>query len=242
MRILLSAAVLAVLLSGAASAATLTHDYEFNGSAVTDAVGSIDGALFGDATVSGGYLHLDGDGDYAELDGAIFPYAPTADFSVYFAFTGHNPQFDYTEVVSQDGGSFYVGQDPGGNIRVGDGALSIGVAFPSDAGAHGFLLTSSTSGSKLYIDNAIVWTAMGYVSSYPNIGSVARFGRQYGGYGEYFQGDIDAVRVFDGIATYAEASGEPAGVPEPTSWLTMLGGFFLIGTALRRAQRKLRFA
>ena len=232
----------AALLANAASAATLTHDYEFSGSAVTDSVGGVDGALHGDATVSGGYLHLDGDGDYAELAGAIFPYAPTTDFSVYFAFTGHNPQFNYTEVVSQDGGSFYVGQDPGGTIRVGDGALSTGVAFPAGSGDHGFLLTSSTTGTHLYIDNALVWTAMGYVSSYPNVNSVARFGRQYGPHSEFFQGDIDAVRVFDGIATYAEASAAPGGVPEPANWVMMLGGFALTGAGLRRARRNPHFA
>ncbi|HMI18248.1 MAG TPA: PEPxxWA-CTERM sorting domain-containing protein [Sphingomonas sp.] len=232
----------AFLLANAASAADLVHDYEFNGSSVTDSVGGINGALFGDASVSGGYLHLDGDGDYAQLDSAIFPYAPTTDFSLYFAFTGHNPQFNYTEVVSQDGGSFYVGQDPGGNVRVGDGAGSIPVAFPSGSGPHDFLLTSSASGSHLYIDGTLVWNGVGYTSSYPNPGSVTRFGRQYGPHSEFFQGDIDAIRLYDGIATYAEASGVRAAVPEPAGWAMMLGGFGLIGGLMRHARRNLRFA
>jgi hypothetical protein len=230
------------LLANAASAADLVHDYEFNGSGVTDSVGGVDGALFGDASVSGGYLHLDGDGDYAQLDGAIFPYAPSNDFSLYFAFTGHNPQGNYTEIVSQDGGSFYVGQDPGGNIRVGDGALSTGVAFPSGSGPHGMLLTSSAAGTHLYIDGTDVWDAMGYVSSYPNPGSVTRFGRQYGPHGEFFQADIDSIRVFNGVATYAEASQSVGGVPEPASWAMLVGGFGLIGAALRSTRRKRAFA
>jgi hypothetical protein len=232
----------ALLLANTASAADLVHDYEFNGSDVTDSVGGVGGALFGNATVSGGYLHLDGDGDYAQLDSAIFPYAPSTDFSLYFAFTGHNPQGDYTEVVSQDGGSFYVGQDPGGNIRIGDGGGSTGIAFPTGAGPHDFLLTNSAGGSHLYIDGTLVWNAGGYVSSYPYGGSVTRFGRQYGGYGEFFQGDIDAIRLYDGVATYAEASQSVGGVPEPKSWAMLVGGFGMIGATLRSTRRKRAFA
>ena len=238
----LYASLAALALAGTANAQTLVHDYEFDGSAVTDSVGGVNGTLYGGATVSGGYLHLDGSDDFVQLDGAIFPYAPTNDFSLYFAFTGHNPQYNYTEVVSQDGGSFYVGQDPGGNIRVGDGAGSIGVAFPGGSGPHGFLLTSTTGGTNLYIDGALAWSGGGYVSSYPYGGSVTRFGRQYGGWAEYFQGDIDTVRVFDGVATWAQASGSVGNVPEPASWALMLGGFGLTGLGLRATRRKRAFA
>jgi len=238
---LLCAAVLGGLSSFSASAATLVHDYEFNGNGVTDAAGGVDGALFGDATVSGGYLHLDGDGDYAQLNAPIFPYAPTNDFSVYFAYSGHPAQPGiYTEVVSQDGGNFYVGSDPSGNIRIGDGYLSVPVAFP--IGAHAFLVTSSTvSGTRLYIDGTLAFSGAGVVSSSPGGGSVTRFGRQFGPHAEFFHGDIDAIRMFTGVATYAEAAGA-GGVPEPASWAMMLTGFGLAGMAMRRTRAKLRFA
>ncbi len=229
------------LLSISASAATLVHDYEFNGSGVTDSAGSVDGALFGDAAVSGGYLHLDGDGDYAQLSTPIFPYAPTNDFSIYFAYSGHTAQPGiYTEVVSQDGGNFYVGSDPAGNIRLGDGYGSIPVVFP--LGAHAFLVTSSAvNGTRLYIDGTLAFSGAGVMSSYPWGGSATRFGRQFGPHAEFFRGDIDAIRMFTGVATYAEAAGI-GGVPEPASWAMMLAGFGLAGMAMRRTRGKLRFA
>jgi phage-related tail fiber protein len=225
MRVTLLCAAALAAFSVPAAAADLVHDYEFNGNAVTDSVGGVDG-----------------DGDYAQLDSAIFPYAPSNDFSLYIAFTGHSPQYNYTELVSQDGGSFYLGQDPGGNIRIGDGALSVPVAFPTGTGAHGMLLTSSASGSHLYIDGSLVWSGGGYTSSYPNPGSITRFGRQYGPYGEYFQGDIDAIRLFIGTAAYAEASGSVGVVPEPPSWAMMLAGFGLAGATLRSNRRNRAFA
>jgi hypothetical protein len=241
MRQLLLVACAAFAFAGTAHAQTLIHDYEFNGSGVTDSVGGVNGTLFGDATVSGGYLHLDGDGDYAQLDGAIFPSAGT-DFSVYFAYTGHNAQpGTYTEVVSQDGGSFYIGTDPGGNIRVSD-AFGVGTAFPT-GGDHAFLMTNSTiNGTRLYIDGSLVFSSGGTVASSPYGGSIARFGRQYGGWGEYFQGGIDAVRVFDGVASWEQASANVGAVPEPASWTLMLGGFGLAGLSLRGTRRKRAFA
>jgi hypothetical protein len=241
MRKLLAASFAALAFAGAASAQTLIHDYEFNGSAVTDSVGGVNGTLYGDATISGGALWLDGDGDYAELAGAIFP-SSSADFSVYFAYTGHNAQPGiYTEVVSQDGGSFYIGSDPGGNFRISDRYLGTAVGFPT--GAHDVLMTSgSATGTRLYVDGALVFSSGSVVASSPGGGSVARFGRQYGPYGEFFQGGIDTIRVFDGIASYEQASGPVDGVPEPASWALMLGGFALAGATMRSARRKRAFA
>jgi hypothetical protein len=240
MRSFLGVSLAALAFAGAANAQTLIHDYEFDGTGVVDSVGGVNGTLFGDATVSGGALWLDGDGDYAQLAGAIFPGSNT-DFSVYFAYKGHNAQpGTYTEVVSQDGGSFYIGSDPGGNIRVSD---NFGVASPFPTGDHAFLMTNSTvDGTRLYIDGSLVFSSGVVVASNPYGGSVARFGRQYGGWGEYFQGGIDAVRVFDGIASWDQASGAVGDVPEPASWALMLGGFGLAGLSLRGTRRKRAFA
>jgi hypothetical protein len=229
MKKLILAALLTSGVGASAHAATLTHAYEFNsGLTAIDSVGSVNGTLFGDASISGGYLHLDGDGDYVEL-ASIFP-SSSIDFSVFFTFAGHNAQGNYTEVVSQEGGHFYIGQDPGGTIRLSDAFLNTGVAFPT-GGTHSFLLTNSGSGTQLFIDGASVFTSAGNVGSSGT--GTARFGRQFGGYSEWFQGNIDTIRVFDGVATYAEAS-SIGNVPEPAAWALMIGGFGAVGAASRR--------
>ena len=236
------ATLAATLMAGTAPAATLIHAYEFNGTGATtavDSVGGVDGTLYGDASVSGGYLHLDGAGDYVEL-ASIIPSNSTA-FSVFFTYTGHNPQSNYTEVVSQEGGHFYIGQEPGGIIRLSDNFQNTGVAFPANGGTHSFLLTNDPgTGAQLFIDGSLVFPASGTVGVVGSSGTgTARFGRQFGGYEEWFQGNIDTIRVYSGVASYSEAAGA---VPEPASWAMMLGGFGLLGAAIRRASAKVRFA
>jgi hypothetical protein len=200
--------------------------------------------LYDNASVSGGYLHLDGSGDYVEL-GAIIP-SSTTDFSLYFSFVNHGAQLGtYTEVVSQDGGSFYIGSDPSGYLRVTDAYTSTSVLFPVDGNAHSFLLTNTAAFSALYIDGgAAIWSTAGPLASSPSPGSVARFGRQYGPHAEYFQGNIDAIRVFDGVATFAEASrgAGTSAAPEPATWLMMLGGFGMLGATMRRRKASVSFA
>lgn len=220
-----------LMLASAAPAATIIHDYEFDGSGVTDSVGGADGALYNGASVGGGYLTLDGVDDYVEL-AAIFPDQSTA-FSVYVSFIDHAPQVSYREVVSQDGGSFYFGQNADGRFRFTDSDYDAGGPFfPNDGLAHDLLLTTNGSNdSNLYLDGTLIFHKDGQLASSPGPGSRARFGRQYGPHGEYFQGRLDAVRVFSGVASYADASGA---VPEPASWAMMLGGFFMVGAAVRR--------
>jgi len=49
--------------------------------------------------------------------------------------------------------------------------------------------------------------------------------------------------VFDGVATFAEASRGPTSpAPEPASWLMMVGGFGLLGAAMRRRKASIAFA
>jgi hypothetical protein len=222
------------MFASTAPAATLIHDYEFNGSGVTDSVGGVDGTLFNGASVGGGYLTLDGVDDYAEL-AAIVPDRNSA-FSVYVSFVGHTAQSSYRELVSQDGGSFYFGQNADGRFRFTDSDASAGGPyFPNDGLAHDLLLTTNgLDDSNLYLDGTLIFHKDGQLASSPTLGSLARFGRQYGGNGEYFQGSLDAVRVFSGVAGHAEAVGA---VPEPASWAMMVGGFGAIGGAMRARRR-----
>jgi hypothetical protein len=229
------------LIASTSQAATLVHDYEFAADSTTtfyDSVGSVNGTLNNGATVSGGYLLLDGSNDYGKFDSLVFPTGGTS-FSLFFSFTDHTNQGTYAEVVSQDGGSFYIGQDPSNHFRVSDSNLSTSAVFPSDGATHGVLLTNNGVNSRVYVDGALVFTGSPVASTAS--GGSAYVGKQYSCCGEYFQGSIDAIRIYSGIASYAEASTAPA-VPEPASWAMMIGGFGMTGAAMRRTRAKLRFA
>ena len=63
-----------------ARAATLVHEYKFNGD-TTNSVGSINGTLEGGATASGGVLSLNGTTGYVQLSGFA---VPTGAFSIAF--------------------------------------------------------------------------------------------------------------------------------------------------------------
>jgi hypothetical protein len=139
------------------------------------------------------------------------------------------------------GQGFYVG-NISGNIRLTD-QYPGGIPVSFLAGAHDILLTSGGgNGAKLFLDGTQVFSAAADLVL-NNQGSNTRFGSQFSPYGESYTGTLDNIRVFSGIASYAQAStaGGPA-VPEPSAWLLMLGGFGLMGAALRRRPRMLATA
>jgi hypothetical protein len=243
MRYPVLASFAAVALAGGASAQTLIHDYEFDTASTTrfyDSVaGGTDGSLYNGASVSGGSLHLDGVNDFAQFDSLVFPAGNTA-FSVFFTFENHTVDAGYyAEVVSQDGGSFYIGQI-GSGTRVSDAHGSTSTPFPMDGGRYSYLLTNDGSTATLSINGVQVWSDTA-VSSTASGGS-AYIGRQYSCcYGEFFQGDIDNLRIFSGVTSWEQAS-NIGGVPEPASWAMMLAGFGLAGASMRAARRKHAFA
>jgi hypothetical protein len=232
------AILVACLLSGSATAATLIHDYQFS-DGVTDSAGSSDGWLSGAATVSGGKLILNG--GFAGFDEYLLPSSGA--FSLYVSFVANSSQGYYTEMVSQGNSGqpgFYLGI-VGDDIRLTDNyAGGIGQPFPKDNQAHDILLTTGNGTSQVFVDGASVWSAVGNVNPGSTGGAHTVFGGQFGGGWESFIGSIDTVRIFDGVATYSEATA--GGVPEPASWAMMLGGFGLIGAAMRRRQVRVRFA
>ena len=69
-----AAALTVVLGSSAAHAATLVHPYDFS------ETGGATGTLTGNASIAGGVLSLDGDGDAATFATLLIPFA--GDFSV----------------------------------------------------------------------------------------------------------------------------------------------------------------
>ncbi len=228
----------AVLLAAAApAAATLTHAYEFSGSAVTDSVGTENGTLNGGATVSGGMLHLDGIDDSVGFGAYLVPTGGAA-FSVFIRVDGQPDPGNHTEIVSQafSGGGFYIGTAPGGGIRLTDAFTSTGVAYQS--GTRDLLLTSGAGGIKFYIDGGLVFSNAGAAASAAG-GSFTRFGQQFAPYAEFFRGDIDAIRIYDSVILPGDVA-EPSGVPEPATWTLMIAGFGVAGVVGRRQRRRVR--
>lgn len=229
---------MAVALAGSAKAATLTHDYAFNAastSVITDTVGGANGTLQGGATVSGGLLHLDGIDDYAQLSSFAVPTTGGA-YSLCVKYQNHTSQSGIVEMVSQGasaGPGFYLGQFRDGNVRLADQFyLGIPAPFPSDGGVHDILLNSDTGSTRVFVDGALVFSASQYLYS-PFAGTATRFGAQFGPHGEYFQGDLDRVRIYTGLAKVSEARSSPSGIPEPTAWSLMLAGLGALGGAMR---------
>ena len=215
------------------SAAVILHEYKFNGS-VTDSVGTVDGALFGDAYISNGALHVDGVGDYAELSGKIIPTDGSA-FSVTFSAKQLSNQPGYREIISQGqsgGPGFYIGHTPGGNLRISDNFSSTTVPFPNDGEFHDFALVVSNLSVEFFIDGSSVFLATG-ANLFPlgASGSNTRFGTQFSTFPEYFHGIIDNVRVYDGALAQDEL---PLSIPLPGALELFLAGLIGIGWLQRR--------
>ena len=180
------------------------YQFTFTGTSTTSVsafVGSATGTFYG-AVLSSNRLYLDG-ASYVEFVGASL--IPTSgDWTVTLWAQQLSLQTGaYTELFSQGaaGNAIYLGQDSSTrNIRCGDGwvVTSPAIQFPSDLALHHYTLTSSSSGSyaKLYIDGVLKASKTGALPA-PSGGTSTRFGRQYGGNFEYFNGYLDDFRVFN---------------------------------------------
>ncbi len=218
------------------TAAALIHSYDFNSGTVTDSVGGIDGALVGDAAIVGGVLSLDGNGDYAQLNGYAVPTGLT-DFSVSIdAQALGGLKNDFVEMISQGSSSlgaphgFYMGYKADGTMRFGDGFLSTPVVFPTDGLFHTYVLTSQVGvGTNVYIDGALVFSSA--IALNNNAGGIqTRFGEQFC-CTEYFRGNLDNIKIYDGALSASEISGV---VPLPAGGLLLLTGVAML---YRRSKR-----
>jgi|JI102314A1RNA_FD_contig_31_6095624_length_922_multi_4_in_0_out_0_1 hypothetical protein len=206
--------------------ATLIHHYDFS-SGVNDLVGSANGVLLGNASVSSGSLNLDGDGDWVQFDSQLVP--SSGSFSVALFGLRTSDLSNYTEMISQgsSGPGFYIGTDPTGKIRLGDQWPSTGVNF----GAVGILThyalvaDASTGSSKLFVDGQLVASLASAINGSSG-GTNTRLGRQFDPYGEYFMGSVDDVRIYSGALTASEVVALANSIPEPATY-----GLFAIGLA-----------
>ena len=236
---LIPRSLLCVALAMSANAATLIHYYPFTVDA-SDQAGTDHGTLQGGASVSGGVLNLDGTNDHVTFAAHLIPGAGS--FSVWMSskvgFAG--PVGGIMEMISQggSGSAFYLGP-AGTTTRVGDNWTSAYTPFPSDGLWHNYAVTVDAVNdiTRLYIDGSQV--------SFINIeighgagGTHTFLGKQYSTHGEYWNGQIDNVRIYTGELTPGEITALNGGgseVPEP--WTMALTGAGLIVVGLGRKLR-----
>ncbi len=139
--------------------ATPLHHYNFDGTGVTDSIGSAHGLLHGNAALASGMLTLDGTNSYVQFAEKLIP---TANFSVAFFAQELLPASDRAEIISQGwmfGPGFYFGYyPPARSLRAGDQWQNTGQTFPGDGLLYHYAVTTDLLGARLYIDGSCVAT------------------------------------------------------------------------------------
>jgi subtilisin-like proprotein convertase family protein len=147
-------------------------------------------------------LRLDGVDDYVVVSpGPVIPIS--GDFTVE-AWAFLNPgATGAREILSQGtgGNAFYIGM-ANGVVRAGDTWLNPNnIPFPVGVWTH-FTVVKSGSGAFLYTNGVLV-ASIGSGVANP-VDTEFRIGRQYGGFGEYWAGRIDDVRVWNVARTESD--------------------------------------
>ncbi len=217
------AAAGATIIFSSAAHAGLIHEYNFsNSSGVIDTVGNANGTLINGASISGGTLNLNSaNSEYVQFNSYLVPTGNA--YSIEITASGTLSSSAYSEMISQGssgGPGLYIGTTPSGAIRLGDTLGTTGVVFPT-TGLNTFLFSSSVSGgSDLWINGSLAFQSATY-ASFGAGGTDTRLGAQFGSFGEYFNGAMSSVLIFDTAVTPATATGS---VPEPSTWAMVLAG------------------
>jgi hypothetical protein len=229
--ILIALSVGMLCFSGTSEAADLIHQYYFtNALSVIDSVGTADGVLQGGATISNGSLNLNGSGQFVQFSTYLIP-SGTNSYGVSLTVTDNNPTA-LAEIISQGGknggGPFYIGT-AGSAIRLTD-AQTYSTTMPTGLTTLLYLFTEGAQ--RFYINGNLVFS--GSVNYTMDSGDTyTRLGAQFGGFGEYWNGTISQVKIYNNITASDLATGA---VPEPSTYVLFgLGALALVIVYRRKA-------
>lgn len=217
--------------------AALIHDYEFSDpSGAIDSAGSANGTLQGGATISNGELRLNGTSSYVAFSDYLIPTGSSA-YSVAIQATFAPSQLgqQYTEIISQGSSrnnGFYIGTVSDSEFRLTDHFTSTGVPLPR--GTADLLLSSDASGTRFYIDGTLAFSSTEQAVVNPG-GTPTYFGKQFEPYGEYFNGSVSSIRIYDTALT----PGGLSTVPLPSA-APMFGAALLVLAGVARRVRPFR--
>jgi hypothetical protein len=147
-------------------------------------------------------LSFDGMDDYISTGKYVIP--TSGDFTVEFWGFANNHPSTYYEFISQgsSGDAFYVGTQSDGILRLGDAWQNSSYVLPVNQWVHLAVVKTGTM-AVLYVNGVQQATNNNYTIS-GAAGSEFTIGRQYGGHGEYLNGKIDELRIWNVARTQAE--------------------------------------
>lgn len=179
----------------------LVASYSFNEDVIDESENDNDGTLEGGAVVERGLLDLNGINSWVSFGVGVIP--SQGNYSVAMQVNSRNPNGPYQEILSQSGANvdFWLGVVKP-NIRVSSGNVpggDTGIPFANDGELHTlvYVIDNDLQKTFLYYDGALVkeyafGLGLGGVRT-----SGFRIGRQHSNFGEYFDGQIDNLLIYD---------------------------------------------